>query len=135
MFYQQLIDFSNLTTFQQNLLKRNIEAAFENGRITERRKDRLLDLLATAQNLSDEDAASLQRILDEGYEIRTFEDDKAFGIMNYAISVPLLLSSKNFSFMLSYTYSIPVALPGEFFEVDPVGFFGASVSYRIRLNN
>lgn len=129
--YQQIIDFSDLNDFQQQTTIRSIETAFENGRITERRRDRLIDLINTAQNLTAEEIQELQDIVDNGYEESILENSNAFGLMNYSFSLPIALSIKNLSIILSYTYSIPVALPGEFFEVDPVGFFGASISYRI----
>ncbi len=61
--------------------------------------------------------------------------ENQYGIMNYSFSLPLYLSTKSFNFIFNYTYSIPVSLPGEQFEMDPIGFFGASVIYRIPFNN
>ena len=129
--YQQLIDFTTLSEFERDVVSRTIETAFENGRITERRRNILLQLLETAQNLTQRDIEDLQNVLDFGFTNATFEEDNAFGVLNYAFSIPLALSSKNLTLLISYSYSIPVSLPGEFFEVDPVGIFGASISYRI----
>lgn len=58
---------------------------------------------------------------------------KAFGIMNYSFALPLYLDTKRFSFVLSYSYNIPVQLPGETYSSDPTGYFGASITYRIPL--
>ena len=61
--------------------------------------------------------------------------ENKYGIMNYNFSLPIILSSKKLSLIVSYTYSIPVSLPGEDFSMDPIGFFGASVIYRIPFKN
>ncbi len=58
-------------------------------------------------------------------------EDNVFGLMNYGFSLPILLSKGKWSTMISYNYSIPVSLPGDEIEYDPVGFFSASLSYRI----
>lgn len=61
--------------------------------------------------------------------------EEKYGIMNYNFSLPIIFSSTKLSLMLSYTYSIPVSLPGENFTMDPIGFFGASAIYRIPFKN
>ncbi|MEO9476331.1 MAG: hypothetical protein ABJG41_12375 [Cyclobacteriaceae bacterium] len=54
-----------------------------------------------------------------------------YGIMNYSFSLPVVFYIKDFNFSLSYSYSVPVKLPGEISSYDPIGYFGASVTYRI----
>lgn len=60
--------------------------------------------------------------------------EEKYGIMNYNFSLPLMLVTEKFSFLISYTYSVPVQLPDEDYALDPVGYFGASVIYRIPFN-
>ena len=61
------------------------------------------------------------------------ESEDAYGIMNYGFSLPILLTVQNLTWSLSYTYSIPVNLPGETTDWSPIGYFGTSLSYRIPL--
>jgi hypothetical protein len=60
-------------------------------------------------------------------------EKNVFGIMNYAFTLPLIVSHKDWSFSLSYTYNIPKELPGETLQLSESGFLAASVSYYINL--
>lgn len=51
-----------------------------------------------------------------------------FGVMNYGFTVPLSFSVKNWSFLLSYTYNVPVALPGETLSLENTGFISFSIT-------
>ena len=62
------------------------------------------------------------------FDVSTTE---SFGLMSVNFSLPVSFTIKNLSIMLSYSYSIPIALPGEEFELDPIGYFGTTLSYRI----
>lgn len=64
------------------------------------------------------------------YQTETYRE---FGIMNYSISVPLNIQHKNFSFLVSYVYSIPKSLPSETLTLPETGFLAASVTYYIPL--
>lgn len=59
------------------------------------------------------------------------ESTNEYGIMNYSFSLPILLSIKNFTWSINYTYSIPVNLPGETADLNPIGYLSTSLSYRI----
>lgn len=59
------------------------------------------------------------------------EEINQYGFMNHSFSLPIMMTIRNFSFMVNYTYSIPVKLQGEEIKPNPVGYFGASISYRI----
>ena len=126
-----LLNINNLSDDEIRRLRRTIILAFRNDRITEQRRNELLQLISATENLTENDVDELQQLLDEGFEVQSFEDGNAFGLMNYSFSLPLSLSIKNLNIILVYTYSIPVALPGEYFEIDPIGYFSASISYRI----
>lgn len=57
-------------------------------------------------------------------------DKKEFGLMNYSATLPLRLSKKNWSFIASYTYNWPVALPGES-EIPQNSFVSLAISKTI----
>ncbi len=57
-------------------------------------------------------------------------DKKEFGLMNYAATLPLRVTKKNWSFTASYTYNWPVALPGES-ELPQNSFFSVTISKTI----
>lgn len=56
-----------------------------------------------------------------------------FGVMNYALTLPLSLSKKNFGFSFSYTYNIPKALPGETLTFSESTYLSASLLYFIEI--
>lgn len=128
---QRLTTFANLTDEQKKFVGTLIIRAYRNGIITEEVRNQLLSDLRFSSDLSAQDQQALQRIVNEGYEVTEYVDSNEFGILNYSFTLPLSLSTDRLYFMFSYTYSIPVQLPGEFIEADPVGYFGASISYRI----
>ena len=51
-----------------------------------------------------------------------------FGVMNYSFSTPITLSKKDWRFLLSYTYNIPVALPGEDVTLQNSGYLSFSIT-------
>ncbi len=55
-----------------------------------------------------------------------------FGVLNYSFVAPLSVSMKSWFFILSYTYNIPKALPGETINLVNSGYVSASVSRRIQ---
>ncbi len=59
----------------------------------------------------------------------TEETTEAFGIMNYYLTIPVSVYIDKFSVMASYTYNIPVALPGESIELDNTGYLSLGFSY------
>jgi hypothetical protein len=60
-------------------------------------------------------------------------DHNVFGVMNYSFSAPLNIIKKNWSLTLTYTYSIPKALPGEVLTYSESSFISGSLSYFIDL--
>lgn len=130
--FQRLVEFSELNDRQRFQLWRYINNAFNEGTITAERRNQLLTALSDSRDLTPEDVDQLQNLIENGFESTEFADGNAFGLMNYSFTLPLSFSSDRWNILLSYTYSIPVKLPGEYFDVDPIGYFGASISYRIR---
>lgn len=62
------------------------------------------------------------------YEVTSTE----FGILNYSFVAPIAINFSNWFFILSYTYNIPKALPGETIALENSGYLSASVSRRIQ---
>lgn len=60
-------------------------------------------------------------------------DRNVFGIMNYTLSAPLTIIKKNWTLTLTYSYSIPKALPGETLTYSESSFLTGSLSYLINL--
>ena len=60
-------------------------------------------------------------------------EKKVFGIMNYAISIPMSITHKNWGFAFSYTYNIPEALPGESLTISESSYLSGSLTYFIGL--
>jgi hypothetical protein len=60
-------------------------------------------------------------------------DKNVFGIMNYTFSAPLTMVRKNWTLNLTYSYSIPKALPGETLTYSESSFLSGSLSYFIGL--
>lgn len=55
-----------------------------------------------------------------------------FGIMNYAVSLPLSISSNQLNIMINYSYSIPKALPSETLTFSKSSFISATLSYFLQ---
>jgi hypothetical protein len=51
-----------------------------------------------------------------------------FGIMNYAATIPIIFMKKNWTFLLSYNYNVPKALPGEDLSLQNSGYFSFSIT-------
>jgi hypothetical protein len=61
------------------------------------------------------------------------KDINVFGVMNYAISVPLSLTHKNWGFSFTYTYNIPKALDREPLTISESSYLSGSLTYFINL--
>jgi len=62
-----------------------------------------------------------------------YEDTRTqFGILNYSFVAPISINIKDWFFIISYTYNIPKALPGETITLINSGYLSASVSRRIQ---
>lgn len=63
----------------------------------------------TSVQLAPGSAVRIRRRLPQVQQV----DKNVFGLMNYAVTVPLRVTKKNWSLVVSYTYNWPVALAGE----------------------
>jgi hypothetical protein len=72
------------------------------------------------------------RVMRDTYYEGKIQEDNVFGFMNYAFSIPILMTHGQWTFSLNYTYNIPISLPGEDFEYDPNGYFSASLGYLLQ---
>lgn len=128
---RRLTSFANLTDQQRRFLVRMVFRAHNDNVIDLQTRNELLIDIRNAEDLSPSNIAALETIVNEGYEVTEFFNRNKFGVLNYALTFPISMSTNRINVLLSYTYSIPVQLPGEFVEVDPLGYFGVSLSYRI----
>ncbi|MBX2900395.1 MAG: hypothetical protein KF775_12135 [Cyclobacteriaceae bacterium] len=55
-----------------------------------------------------------------------------FGILNYSFVAPISVTIKRWTVLVSYTYNIPRALPGEPVSLKSSGYLSASLSKRIQ---
>ena len=130
-YIERLTTLAGLTDRQKEQLRQYIFTALSNEEINRERALNLLTLIEISGDITPEELAELNEIAMNGIESAEFIDGGAFGILNYSFSLPLSLSTDKLSILLSYTYSIPVKLPGEIFDIDPLGYFAASISFRI----
>lgn len=56
------------------------------------------------------------------------EHSTEFGVMNYGFTIPLSFTKKNWSFLLSYAYNMPKALPGETLSLENTGYLSFSIT-------
>lgn len=68
-----------------------------------------------------------------GLPLYSEELSSEFGVMNYALRLPISISHKNWSFMLSYTYNFPKRLPGESASISDGGSLSINVVRYIDL--
>lgn len=93
--------------------------------------DREIDFIAKRRHLTARQKERLIRARDEALAGLTENTSKHFGLMNYYISLPILLSSKKFGVIVSYNYNIPRALSGSDYSTERNGYFGLSLSYNL----
>lgn len=62
------------------------------------------------------------------YDERT---ENVFGIMNYSMSLPVMVKISNFSLSTGYYINFPIALPGEDIDLSPNNYFNISLIYTI----
>lgn len=127
----KLDSFSNLDDGNKRYLSALIISANNQGLITDAERFQIRQKIRNSLELSASDKDILFKVINSFNQTSEFAESNEFGILNYSFMLPMSLSTKRFNLLLSYTYSIPVTHPDEFFSVDPVGYFGASISYRI----
>lgn len=127
----QINSFSTLNDTQKRYLSILIFNANDQGVITDSERFQLRQKIRNSGDLTSSDKEVLIKVIDSFNQTSEFVESNRFGLLNYSFTLPLSLSTGRLNILLSYTYSIPVKLPGEFFSVDPVGYFGTSISYRI----
>lgn len=131
---ENLESFATLNDRNKRYLSALILSASNQGIITNAERFQLRQKIRNSSDLSSNDKDVLFKVINSFNQTSEFVESNKFGILNYSFMLPLSLSTKRFNLLLSYTYSIPVTHPDEFFTVEPVGYFGASISYRIHLN-
>ncbi len=61
------------------------------------------------------------------------KNTNVFGVMNYALSLPISITYKKWGLSIMYTYNIPKALPGEPLTISESSFLSGSLMYFIGL--
>ena len=56
------------------------------------------------------------------------EHNTEFGVMNYGFTFPISFTKKNWSFLISYAYNVPKALPGETLSLSNTGYLSFSIT-------
>jgi hypothetical protein len=67
-------------------------------------------------------------LIRRGLPLFTETTRTAFGVMNYALSLPLSINLTKWNFLISYTYNIPVALAGEDLSLTNSGYASAGIT-------
>lgn len=130
--------FERLEYLQQNLDHRELRE-YASTIITQEDQDLIEMILRDRQMERRQKAGRILEIYLSYDEIRDYIDSElsttvnSYGLMNVSFSLPVQFKVKNFTLTTSYTYNIPIRLPGETGSLNPVGYFGLSVSYRIPL--
>lgn len=93
--------------------------------------DREIEIIAKRRHLTPRQKERLIRARDEAVAGLTETGSKQFGLMNYYLSFPILLTSKKFGIIASYNYNIPRALTGSDYSTERNGYFGLSLSYNL----
>ena len=69
--------------------------------------------------------------LRNGLPLYYTKDKTLFGDMNYSFSAPVSITLNNWNFLVSYTYNIPKALPGEELGLTKSGYLSATITRYI----
>ncbi|UXP30889.1 hypothetical protein N6H18_11050 [Reichenbachiella agarivorans] len=65
------------------------------------------------------------------YNEDQIHQDNEYGIMNYAVSIPVIFSiNRHWTLITSYTYNMPVSLPNETYQLENNGFLSLSLAYK-----
>ena len=59
------------------------------------------------------------------------EKNTEFGVLNYALATPFVLSTQNWTFQISYTYNFPKALSGEIIQITDGGFVSMGITRKL----
>lgn len=126
-FMSQIINTSSFKTFLEGITLTNTEKA-------------IIERINNSNRLNDRQKRNSKSIVYlRNYEVNDYvvseleSTSNQYGLMNYSFSLPIIFTMNKFNIILSYTYSNPLRLPKEKNDYDPVGYFGASVTYRIPL--
>jgi len=61
------------------------------------------------------------------------EEKKVFGLMNYDLSLPIIIKINKFGLLVSYHYTVPVELPGEDVDLSPNSSIRLNLMYTFSL--
>lgn len=82
--------------------------------------------------------ASIRRIVRE-FGLRALrqyvQNVDVYGIMNYYLSLPVTVKKGPFRFSAAFNYNIPIALPGELYELDNTYYTSFNLYYSIPIRH
>ena len=90
-----------------------------------------IEIIARRRQLSQQQKQRLIDARDEAQADQSVSSSKQFGLMNYYISLPILLTSDKFGLTISYNYNIPKAITGSDYSTESNGYFGFTLSYNL----
>jgi hypothetical protein len=108
-----------------NLTNNDIAQLITEGIIDREQGRRLLFSRNYLDRLPPEDRRAILQ------NINPLEEQEGFFILSYNLNLPLMFQAGKTSFMVGYSYAIPVSLPGENVTLDPSGFVSFSINQRI----
>ncbi|MEM9895268.1 MAG: hypothetical protein AAF789_02765 [Bacteroidota bacterium] len=131
----QIESFENLTENQNRFLRLLVTISARDGIISAEARNMLLRSLRESLPLTAANQAELATIAESQFSVSSVVDASVFNVLNYSLSIPLSLSFKQFNLFLSYTYTVPVKQENELVSIESLGYFGASLSYRIPIKS
>lgn len=109
----------------QQLSNEEINRLVQTGQITTQQAIKIRFTQRYLSSLEDDEIEELVEV------INPLDEDNTFQALSYNFSLPLSFQINKTSFMIGYSYAIPIQLPGESLTLDPSGFVSFSINQRI----
>lgn len=133
--------FRNENLLNTELNRRELEEFLSSITLTENERN-LINQIHRNNNLTKSEKNKRTRLLllsnsdvQEYIYSKLDQVNDQYGIMNYSFSLPISFQIQNWRWMTAYTYSIPISLPGEDYEMDPISYFTTSLAYRFQISS
>lgn len=124
---------------RQNLQSESFQSFLQEVELTEEQVNRINTIQSRRLLTDDQKRRLISSVYLSNADVQNYiyelldTNSNEYGIMNYNISFPVSIRYKKWLTLLSYSYNIPVELPGEVLDLDPVGLFSLTLVYRIQL--
>lgn len=121
-----LTRFQNSNDFELRVFAGRLrEAGFEN--VTANFLIGLREAVNSGEELNDFQSQAYD------YLFLTASDEDKFSLMNYYLTLPILMETKSLNILISYNYNIPRNIDGAEYEFESNGYFGFTLSYNLPL--